>query len=144
MATNTYVELAPPGADETVYDGVMRTLRTVFEPWERNPHMLQAYYRARRGPGGERLDLQGFQAIGTIGLDMLAGADTRYTHDFGLIIGNMIHAALSRFAAGDLAVTDILPALERTVHRLTTDNSADAAVALERRAQALDDKRRGR
>ena len=34
-----------------VYDGLMRGLRYVFEPWERNPRMLEAYHRARTGPG---------------------------------------------------------------------------------------------
>ena len=50
MSTNCYAELAPPRAYESLYDGLMRSLRYVFEPWERNPRVLEAYHRARRVP----------------------------------------------------------------------------------------------
>ena len=32
---------------ESVYDGMMRLLRTIFEPWEQHPAMLTAFFRAR-------------------------------------------------------------------------------------------------
>jgi TetR/AcrR family transcriptional regulator, cholesterol catabolism regulator len=139
MATNTYGDLAPAGADETVYDGIMRTLRYVFEPWERNPHMLRAYYQARNGPVGRRLDEQGFRKVGPVGMAMIAGADPTYAADVGLIIQNMVYAVVGRFAGGELDVTEILPTLERAVYRITADNRAEAAEAVDRRAQALAD-----
>jgi TetR/AcrR family transcriptional regulator, cholesterol catabolism regulator len=60
MEENRYSGLTKPhDPDETLYDGLMRVLRTIFEPWERHPAMLTAYFRAfrRRGPrshGGAR------------------------------------------------------------------------------------------
>jgi TetR/AcrR family transcriptional regulator, cholesterol catabolism regulator len=47
MASTSYADLAPPAPEETLYDGLMRLFRRVFEPWERNPRMLEAYHRAR-------------------------------------------------------------------------------------------------
>src|SRR5689334_20605913 len=41
MSDNSYAALTPPVGDESVYDGLMRGLRHVFEPWERNPRMLE-------------------------------------------------------------------------------------------------------
>jgi AcrR family transcriptional regulator len=137
MVENTYRELAPAGADESVYDGIMRTLRYVFEPWERSPHLLKAYHHARRGPGGERLEKQGLAVVGPVGRAMIMGADPGYAADVGLVILNMIYAVLGRFADGDLDVGDILPTLERAVFRLTADNAADAQAAVDRRPGGL-------
>jgi AcrR family transcriptional regulator len=125
MAVNCYAELAPPGPGETVYDGLMRTLRYVFEPWERSPRMLEAYHRARTGPGGERLDRQGMAAIDPVGRAVLAGADPTYVADIELVLGTMAYAVIGRFADGTLGITDILPTLERAVYRLTTDNARE-------------------
>jgi AcrR family transcriptional regulator len=137
MAENTYGDLAPAGTDETVYDGIMRTLRYVFEPWERHPLLLEAYHRAITGPGGDRLGEQGIRAVGPVGTALIAGGDPSYRADLGLILANMIYATLGQFASGALEVTEILPKLERAVYRLTADNEAEAARALERRAEAL-------
>src|SRR4029078_9894047 len=35
----------PQDTDESIYLGLMRVLRTIFEPWERHPAMLKAYFR---------------------------------------------------------------------------------------------------
>ena len=51
MVTNVYVKVVLPEPDESLYDVLMRFLRAMFEPWERNPRMLEAYHRATAGPG---------------------------------------------------------------------------------------------
>ena len=71
MDMHTYAELAQPVPGETLYEGLMRVFRDVYEPWERSPRMLEAFHRARSGPGGERLQLQGANAIVPV---MRAGA----------------------------------------------------------------------
>ncbi len=134
MATNCYAEVAPPAPGESLYDGIMRTLRYVFEPWERSPRMLEAYHRARTGPGGQRLDRQGMAAIEPAGRAVLAGADPAYVADLGLILTYMADAVIGRFADGTLDITDVLPTLERTVFRLTTDNQPAATASREQRA----------
>jgi AcrR family transcriptional regulator len=129
MSTHSYAELAPPTPDESVYDGLMRGLRYVFEPWERNPRMLEAYHRARTGPGGRRLDRQGMRAIQPNANALLADADPAYVEDLTLILKNIAYAVIGRFAAGTLDITAVLPTLERAVFRLTTNNEAPAIAA---------------
>lgn len=129
MATNTYTELEPPRADESLAEVLKRVIRYVFEPWERHPRMLAAYSHARSGPGGQRLDAQGFAAVLPAVGTMFAGLDEDYAADLALVLTNMVYALLTRFAHGDLAITEILPALERTIVRLTQNNAPFAAAA---------------
>jgi AcrR family transcriptional regulator len=126
MATHCYADVAPPAPGETLYEGLMRTLRYVFGPWERSPRMLEAYHRARQGPGGPRLDQQGMAAIEPAGRAVLAGLDRGYVADLALILTHMTDAVIGRFAEGRLDITAVLPILERTVFRLTTDNEQAA------------------
>ncbi|WP_218719487.1 MULTISPECIES: TetR family transcriptional regulator [Nocardia] len=126
MATNAYADVTPPTPDESVRDSLIRVLRTVFEPWERNPKMLEAYHHARTGPGGERLDTQGLTAVLPVAEIALRDLDPGYLDDLGLILGNMALALIGRFAAGTLPITGILPTLERTVYRMTADNESAA------------------
>ncbi|WP_063821104.1 TetR family transcriptional regulator [Nocardia araoensis] len=129
MATNTYATPAPYIEGETLADGLMRLMRYVFEPWERNPRMLEAYYRARSGPGGRRLDAQGFDAVLPAASALLADVDPDYTADIALVLTNMIYALIGRFAHADLDIAEILPAMQRTVVRLTGNNEPLAAAA---------------
>lgn len=127
MATNSYASLAPPAPGETLYEGLMRAFRYVFEPWERSPRMLEAYHRALTGPGGERLEFQGMNAIEPIARAVLGDADPTYVRDIELVLTNMAYAVIGRFADGTLDVTAILPTLDRAVFRLTTNNEPEAS-----------------
>ncbi len=137
MLTHSYAELAPPAPDEPVYDGLMRGLRHVFEPWERNPRLLEAYHHARTGPGGRRLDRQGMSAIMPVVDAVLADSDPAYVEDITIILKNVAYAVIGRFAAGTLDITAMLPTLERAVFRLTANNDEAATGSGTRRAQAL-------
>ncbi len=123
MNLNGYAELAPPPEHVTLYEGLMALFRHVFEPWERNPRMLEAYYRARSAPGGQRLDSQGIAVLTPVSQALFARADREYAEDVRMLLRNVIYAALGRFVHGDLAITDVLPLIERAVHRLTGDNA---------------------
>jgi TetR/AcrR family transcriptional regulator, cholesterol catabolism regulator len=138
MTTNAYADLAPPDPDESLYDGFMRMLRYVFEPWERSPRMLEAFHRARSGPGRARIRLQGTSAVAPIGLAVLEGRDPSYMHDVGLILTHLVDAVIAKFADGQLDITDILPTLERAVFRLTTNNKPAAAPLRQRRERRPD------
>lgn len=129
MAVNSYAELAPPARDESLRDGLMRVFRYVFEPWERNPRMLAAYHRARTGPGGERLELQGMEAIELVARAVLEGGAPDYVRDVEIILTNMAYAVIGRAADGQLEPAAILPTLERAVFRLTANNEPAAAAA---------------
>jgi AcrR family transcriptional regulator len=125
------VPAAPPG--ELLRDGLMRIFRHVFEPWERSPWMLEAYHKATATPAGARLSRQGARAIVPAARHLLADRDPDYAADVGDILTNMAYAVTGRFIEGQIPVTAILPALERAVRRLTSDNS-EARTARTRQA----------
>jgi AcrR family transcriptional regulator len=127
MEENCYAAFADYPRDLSLYDGQMWVLGRLFAPWIRNPRMLLAYHRARTGPGGARLDLQGVVAVEPAAQAVFDHLDPSYAKDLALILTNMVTGVIERFAVGDLDVTDILPVLERTLFRLTTNNEALAA-----------------
>src|SRR6516164_6852852 len=49
--------------DESLYAGLMRVFRTIFQPWEQHPGMLTAYFRARAAPGGQQLVRHGLDMV---------------------------------------------------------------------------------
>lgn len=138
MTETSYADLAAPPADESLRDGLIRLFRQVFQPWERNPAMLDAYHRARTGAGGRELDELGLDAMLPAAGAVLAGADPEYLDDIGRILTSLSHGLISHYVDGVLPITDILPTLERAVYRLTADNAAAAAAAHTRR-QAMTD-----
>ncbi|MDW5614718.1 MULTISPECIES: TetR family transcriptional regulator [Mycolicibacterium] len=112
---------------ETLHDALMRLFRVLFEPWERHPAMLAAYFRARTGPSGKRLLRRGLDVVVPAALDVLAGVDEEFIADMDTVIANVIYGLLGRFAAGEITITDILPAIDRTVYRLTAGYALEAA-----------------
>src|SRR5262249_57366346 len=55
MEANRYSGLAKPhDADESLYVGLMRLLCTIFEPWQRHPATLKAYFRPAPAPSGHK------------------------------------------------------------------------------------------
>ncbi|BBZ01213.1 TetR family transcriptional regulator [Mycolicibacterium chitae] len=118
---NRYAGLAGQSrADgESFYDGQMRVLRTIFEPWEQHPAMLKAYFRARAAPGGEQLVQRGLDAVIPAFGEVLVDVDEAFVADLTTIVTNVVYGLLGRFAAGEIAITDIVPGLERTVYWLS-------------------------
>ncbi|ORB86112.1 TetR family transcriptional regulator [Mycobacterium kansasii] len=121
MDENRYAGLATqqPGPDESIYDGLMRVFRTIFEPWEHHPDMLRAYYRARSAPGGQRLVSRGVDAVVPAAMAVLEGADPNLVEDLPSIVSNLAYGLVARFTAGEIAITEILPTLDRALFRLT-------------------------
>ncbi len=133
MASNAYPDIEPPMPGETLHDGLMRILRHVFEPWERNPRMLEAFHRARTEPGGPRLDAQGFEAVLPVAARIFGGADPEYVEDVGLVLVNMAFALIGQVADGTLEITEMLPILDRVLRRLTGNNEPAARAAVQGR-----------
>lgn len=121
MDENRYASLTTqqPGPDESIYDGLMRVFRTIFEPWERHPDMLRAYYRARSAPGGQRLVSRGVDAVVPAAMAVLDEADPDLVADLPPIVSNLAYGLVARFTAGEIAITEILPTLDRALFRLT-------------------------
>ena len=123
MEENRYAGLTKPhDPDESLYVGLMRVLRTIFEPWEDHPAMLEAYFRARTAPGGEKLIRRGFDAVVPAVTEVVAdaNADPNFIRDADAIVTNVVYGLLGRFAAGEIEITEIVPSLDRTVQYLTT------------------------
>jgi len=121
MNENRFAALAAQtgDADESLYDGLMRLLRTIFEPWEHHPGMLNAYFRARAAPGGQGLIRRGFAASVPAGIEVLANADSGFVRDLSAILSSLAYGLSGRFAAGEIEISEILPTLDRTVFWLT-------------------------
>jgi TetR/AcrR family transcriptional regulator, cholesterol catabolism regulator len=118
MTETVYKQVATPRPGTTLYDGLMDVMEAVFEPWEREPLMLEAFHRARTGRGGA-LEQHAMNAMAHVHEGLTQGVDAEYLRDVHEVIGNVLYALIGRFAHGDIAVTDILPVFERTVYRLT-------------------------
>ena len=121
MEDNRYSALALqiPEPSDSLYMGMMRVLRTIFEPWEQHPGMLTAYFRARGAPGGQELVGRGFGIVAPAVFEILGDVDNGFIADLDAIISSLVYGLLGRFAAGEIAITDILPILDRTVFWLT-------------------------
>ena len=123
MEENRYSGLTRPHEpDESLYAGLMRVLRTIFEPWERHPAMLKAYFRARTAPGGQKLVRRGLDAVIPAAMEVLAAADPVFVNDVDDIVSNAVYGLMGRFAADEIDITQILPSLDRTVRYLTTEH----------------------
>lgn len=123
MDENRYAGLASqtPEPGESVYDGLTKVFRTIFEPWERHPDMLRAYFRARSAPGGQRLVSRGLDAVIPAAMAVLAGAEPDLVEELPPIVSNLAYGLVARFAAGEIPITEILPTLDRALFRLTAN-----------------------
>ncbi len=118
---NRYSEVTPHrrAEGETLHEAMMSLFRTIFEPWERNPGMLTAYFRARSSAGGQRLFRRGLDIVGPAGLELMADVDDDFVADLNTVLSSVVYGLLGRFVAGEIETTEILPALDRTVYWLT-------------------------
>ena len=127
MTENVYGRVTVPSPGTTLYDGLMDMMEAVFEPWEREPRMLEAFHRSRTGPGGA-LEQHGMAAMTGIAEALARGVDPVYLRGVQEVIGLVLYALIARFGDGDIAITEILPAIERTVYQLTTQGRAETPV----------------
>lgn len=131
---NRYSEVTPhrraPG--ESLHSAMMALFRTIFEPWEQHPGMLTAYYRARSSSaGGQRLFRRGLDIVGPAGLELMSGVDDQFVADLESVISSVVYGLLGRFVAGEIATTEILTTLDRTVYWLTTGYESTKSTAAE-------------
>jgi hypothetical protein len=94
--------------------------------------MLRAYFRARAAPGGQQLVHHGLDMAVPAFFEVLGDIEETFIADLDTIISALVYGLLGRFTAGEIAVTDILPILDRAVFRLTSGYEAQHAQALSR------------
>ncbi|HEY8526954.1 MAG TPA: TetR family transcriptional regulator [Acidimicrobiales bacterium] len=132
LDAHAYSELSVPepgDSSDSPYETMVRVLRTVFEPWERHPRMLEAYHRARSGPGGERLDRHGLAAVRPIIRAALPDVDPALLDEIGLVHSYVVRGAIARFADGEISVDAIRPLLERALYLLAANLRDDGGEA---------------
>jgi AcrR family transcriptional regulator len=104
---------------ESVYDALMRLLRALFEPWERHPAMLAAFYRARSSANGHQLLRQGLDVVVPAAMEALADVDESFIADIDTTISSLVYGLLGRFAVGEIPITDIMPSLQKAIFWMT-------------------------
>jgi TetR/AcrR family transcriptional regulator, cholesterol catabolism regulator len=126
MEENRYSALSRQshGPGESLYAGMMRIMRTIFEPWERHPGMLTAYFRAKAAPGGQEFLRRGLDIVMPAAFEVLGGVEDSFIADFETIISSVVYGLLGRFAAGEIESVEILPILDRAVFWLTSGYEA--------------------
>jgi hypothetical protein len=62
-------------------------------------------------------------------MEILADVDEAFIADLDSILSSLVFGLTGRFAAGEIAITDILPSLERTVRWLTAGYEASRVTA---------------
>ena len=120
------VHQSPP-PDESVYDGMMRLLRTIFEPWEQHPAMLTAFFRARSSPSGQSYYTTGWTSSFLPAWRCLRVSTNGLSPIWDPMISSLVYGLLGRFAAGEIAITELLPAIDRTVFWLTSGYESSGA-----------------
>jgi AcrR family transcriptional regulator len=132
METNRYsgVSKRTTATGQSLYPALMGLLKSIFEPWEEHPGMLKAFFRARSGQGGQRLLRRGLDVVVPAGMEILDGVDESFVDDLDTIISSLVYGLLGRFSAGEIAITEIVPALDRTVFYLTTGYEASRAAEM--------------
>jgi AcrR family transcriptional regulator len=118
MQESAYAGLDALPTTDTVEENLTAILHTVFARWERQPHMLVAFIRARLSPNGIRLQHQGLAAVEPRALLALADIDPDLLADLSMITEHVLLAALARFAAGEIEVSEIVTMLDRTIRRV--------------------------
>jgi hypothetical protein len=81
--------------------------------------MLRSYFRARSGPGGQRLIQRGVDAVVPVARTIMASAEPSFAKDLEVILTGVVFGLLGQFAQGEIDVTEIVPGIERTVFWLT-------------------------
>lgn len=129
MHTHVYQRLADAEPSEPIGRALIDHYRRIFEPWERSPRMAEAFVRARMSPAGDQLVDQGFAAAEPVARSFFDGADPEFAEDVMGILQNVMYGLFVRYAAGEIAVTEILPTLERTVRRVTRFSEPQEGIA---------------
>jgi len=125
MDRTVYANFTLPDAGESMYQATVRTARAMFEPFERHPLLLEAFHRARTGPGRGPLSELGRAAAYRVRDHLMSQEDDAYNRDYEEILDNVITGLIGRCVQGEISASDIVPSIERTVARLALAHARD-------------------
>jgi TetR/AcrR family transcriptional regulator, cholesterol catabolism regulator len=146
LKDNVFNEVVSLPPDPSMSEALILMMSTAFEPWEQHPRMLEALFRARESPGSQRLELRGYAFAEGVLDPIFKDADPDFLADLFMILRHVAYSAMARCARGEIPIADLLPIMERTVYRLTSDEQATKRiprswVPLQRRKQRNANKR---
>jgi AcrR family transcriptional regulator len=104
--------------EASLYSEMTALFSTIFQPWEAHPAMLTAYFRARSSPSGQKLFRFGLDYVAPAGRELLEDIDDEFVANLNATMTSVVYGLLGRFSAGEIAVTDIVPILDRTLYWL--------------------------
>jgi TetR/AcrR family transcriptional regulator, cholesterol catabolism regulator len=126
MGEHAYEAIEKPTDLLAPFDALRQAFRAIFEPWEQHPRMLQVFARASTEEGGARLGAQGAEAM-----DPLAGVfesfNPAFASDLSTILTNVVAGLLTRYIRDEIAVTEILATVERTLYWLECAAANDSS-----------------
>src|SRR5580658_2798916 len=114
MDEHVYKPIRERSPGEPLFDALLRMFKTIFKPWEQHPMMLNAFVRASSLTGGGRLFAQGTASVQPMA-KAFEGLNPSDVDDLSEILTDVTFGAMSRYVVGDLPVSGILPAIERTL-----------------------------
>lgn len=122
LAEHTHRDLQVP-SELPLADALTWMFRRLFEPWEDHPRLLEAYQIFARTPVGRELEAVGLAPFRAAWDDVVGGLDPGYAADLGETLGYVTLGLFTAVVRGEMTIAEMLPALDRTVRRLTSDNS---------------------
>ncbi len=126
MKENRYagIPTSRPRPGDSLHNALMHVLRPIFEPWERHPGLLVAYFRARSSASGETLASHGLDAVVPAAMAVLVDIDAEFIQDLDMILTSLVYGLSGRVARGEIEAATIVPAIDRAVYWLTTGYEA--------------------
>lgn len=113
--------------NEPLHPAVMRVMRSIFEPWEKHPTMLFAYFRVRTVTDGGSLGMRSFDPVIRIGRSVLSDADPDFVAELQSILSAVVYGLVGRCRENQISITEIMPTIDRAVFWLTTGYQATLA-----------------
>lgn len=128
MSEHTYRAFPEVDTRQPIFVTLRTVLRTVFEPWQEHPAMLQVFIRAATNPSGrDRLAEQGYAAIRPTLKAYQTRVDPAFSDGLRLILTNFLEGMLFKCLRGEVSVAEILPSIEECLFWLEKASPDDDA-----------------
>ena len=109
--------------NEPLHPALMRVIRAIFEPWVQHPAILFAYFRVRPTAGAGH-DMRSFDPVISIGRSVLFDVDPDFVAELQSILSAVVYGLVGRCRENQIAITEIMPTIDRAVFLLTTGYQA--------------------
>ncbi len=118
MEERFYGTLPEPAEGASRTERMMAMVHHLLEPFLAQPVMLTVLARVRLGPGGEGLMEQAVEQARDMSRAVSTGPDDRVTASEQLIVYHLLYSLVAHYAAGKIALDEIIPTMQTSVRRL--------------------------